>query len=200
MTRRFCRDALGEGVVDVGEVDDAALERGLVFAEAVGVAGAVPVFVVAAGDFAGGGEVRAVGEDALAGDGVLLHDGAFFVGKRAGLFEDVVGNVELSDVVKDGGAGDPADVLIIVAQHAGERFGQRVHPAEVAAGVLVLHFAGDGEDVNRVVVGVFQFVGAGFKFGGALADTLLERLVLVLECPGLIEHGVGRSVIVWYMF
>ena len=92
----FVGTTRAQGVVHVGDGDDAGGEGDAVAAPAVGVAAAVPFFVVAAGDFAGQleevvfAQLAADGFEAGVADGGVLFDlGPFLRGERAA-FEQTV--------------------------------------------------------------------------------------------------------------
>ena len=103
--RRAVDAVAGQRVEDVCDRCHAALDRDLFADEAVGVAVAVPVLVVAERDARGKvkqGGVRA-GEDLVADLGVLFDLQALFGGQRAGLQQNRVGDRDLADVVQRGG-------------------------------------------------------------------------------------------------
>ncbi len=107
--RVFVDAFAGEGVVDVGEGDDAAAEGDGVGGEACGIAGAVPAFVVGGGDVvghleeAGAGVLKEGGFEGLCAERrVGLHDGVLAVAEAAGFEEDAVGDGDFADVVERG--------------------------------------------------------------------------------------------------
>ena len=85
--------------------------------EAVRVAAAVPVLVLVADDRGDAGEVLRAGQDALARDRVLGHDGPLVRRQRALLAEQLGGHRELADVVQERAVGDPLDVVVGQAEH-----------------------------------------------------------------------------------
>src|SRR5207247_5193333 len=70
----FVRTLRGEGVVHVGDRDDACGEGDLIARLAIRIAGAIPALVVLPRDRATRGEELRVTEHRLAVDAVLLHD------------------------------------------------------------------------------------------------------------------------------
>ena len=51
------------------------------------------------------------GQDSLAGDRVLAHEGPFLLGQRTGLAQDRLGDRDLADVVQLGAEGDQLDLI-----------------------------------------------------------------------------------------
>src|SRR5205807_8885850 len=91
----------GDGVVDVGELEDLRRHGELRAEQAVGIARAVQPLVVPADD---GQEVPQALErlaDALADERVLVHHDPLFFGQPAGLVDDLGGDPDLADVVQD---------------------------------------------------------------------------------------------------
>ena len=85
------RPAADDGVVGIGERDDAGTQRDGLAAQAIGVAGAVPALVVVADDRREVARQSQRVADALADLGVLAHDAELVVGERPRLVEDVLG-------------------------------------------------------------------------------------------------------------
>ena len=83
-----------------GDADDAGDQRDLVLLEAVGVAGAVPAFVVVADDRNHGHQVHHVVEHGRALDGMRLHVLELAVGKLSGLAQHGIVDADLADVVE----------------------------------------------------------------------------------------------------
>ena len=108
----FARDVFGEavaieavgghGVVSVGDMDDAGVEGDVVSGEAVGVAGAVVIFVMETDDGEIVDEDAGAFEDANADGGVGFDDGALDIGEAAVFEQDPVGNADLADVMEKG--------------------------------------------------------------------------------------------------
>ena len=96
----------GDRGVGVAGGDDAGFERDLVAGEAVGVAGAVVVFVVVADAGGGVAQARQGFEDGGADFGVSTQRLALVRVERVGAVKDLVGDRELADVVQP--AREPA--------------------------------------------------------------------------------------------
>ena len=98
--RRLIGTRGGEGVIDVGDLQNARQQRNPFAAEAVGIAGAIPPLVMAADD----GQHRRQGlhgpANFLAADGVHAHDLPLVGTEHAVLEEDGVGDADLADVVQ----------------------------------------------------------------------------------------------------
>ena len=102
-------------VVNVGNRDDLRTDGNFITLEAVGVAAAVPAFMVPTANVVGEFHQRLVLEE-LDGvehlgavHGVLLHDVEFFFRELAGLVQNLVGDCNLSDVVHRRCCSDGAD-------------------------------------------------------------------------------------------
>ena len=98
----------GEGVEAVGDGDDAAYFGDLVFAQFVGVSGAVPFFVVGECDGMSREEarrriLRGAGDDLGAEGGVALNDLKLVRGEFARSVKQVERDVYFSDIVKESG-------------------------------------------------------------------------------------------------
>ena len=91
-----------QGVVDVGDGDDASVAVDLLAFQMVGIARAVDVLVVLQGD---GGEQRVVGKHLLqtlpAGFRMSLHHAPLVVTQMAGLRENLIGYGDLADVMQE---------------------------------------------------------------------------------------------------
>ena len=97
----FVRAPGTQGVVHVGYGHQASKERDFIAALAMGITAAIPALVVVEGDDAGSLiDLRfGIGKKLCPDDRVLFHSCIFFVGKRARLFEDSIGNADLAHVV-----------------------------------------------------------------------------------------------------
>ena len=92
-------------------MNDASVEGDIISGEAVGVAGAIVVFVMEADDGEIVDENAGAFEDANADGGVSFDDDAFRIGEAAVFEQDTVWNADLADVVKQGTNTDPFDFV-----------------------------------------------------------------------------------------
>ena len=111
-----------QGVVAVGDREDAGRERNALSRQAAGVAAAVPALVVTPGDVEAHGQEALLGRrlhhaaDGLGPDGrVLLHDLPLALVEAAGLQQDRVGDADLADVVQGSGADDVLENSSVIA-------------------------------------------------------------------------------------
>src|SRR5580658_1314804 len=113
----FFVGALGsDGVVGVGDGDDARAKGNLIGGEAVGIAGAIVKFVMVANHFADaihGGERL---ENFRAELGVGFHGGPFGGVERAGLVQDDFRDADFADVVQQAGETNFLDLGLVHAQ------------------------------------------------------------------------------------
>jgi len=128
--------------------------------QALGIAGAVPFFLVAVGDFPGQAQEGVGAADQAFGvengvpaqGGVGLHDLELFRGELARFEQDAVRNAHLADVVEGGGFVEQVDGGVV------QQFGK--------AG-MALELAGQGPDVVLGAADVVaRFVIPGFRQGG----------------------------------
>ncbi len=98
-----------ERAVDVGDGEDAGVERKLGGDEAVGVSAAVEFFMVLSGDASDVLEAVDAAEDLFGETGMTFDDGELLGGEFAGLVEDGVGDAELAEIVEQSGAVDALD-------------------------------------------------------------------------------------------
>src|SRR5690606_25010068 len=103
------------GFDHVGHRHDAGFEADILALEALGVAGAVEALVVLVGDIRHRPGEFHVGEDAVAGDRVILHQPVFDIGEAAGLGEDIGGHGDLADVVDHGAEAHALDAFVVKA-------------------------------------------------------------------------------------
>lgn len=174
----FFIDAVtGEGIEDIDDVHDACGEGDVGGGVLVGVASAVPAFVMGSGDGACGLEEGGVCEDGLAGGGVLLHALAFVGGEGSWFFEDVVGDGDFADVVQDGVSAEGFGVEGGEAEVECQVVGVKLDASDVGPGVLIAGFGGDGEHGDGGAVGGVELVGAA-------SDPAFEFGVVVLQLHG----------------
>ena len=126
-------------VVAVPEPDGVA-------AHAVGVARAVPVFVVGDGDIAGHFQESGVGpfEEFGATEGVAFHDFTLFDVEGALFADKGVGEGDFADVVHRGGSEDEFLVGFGPADVAGDDAGVVADTLDVSAGFVVFVDGGPG--------------------------------------------------------
>src|SRR5713101_7093551 len=89
----------GQRVVNVGDRQQAPLDRDVLALERVRIAGAVPALVVEEKVGDGGLQVADLAQDAGAGGRVLLHGLPFGGGERTGLVQDRVGDDDFAEVM-----------------------------------------------------------------------------------------------------
>ncbi len=165
----FVDASAGERVVHVGEGNDAGGDGDRFAAESIGVAGAVPAFVVVAGGDLGppicvGGNRRRCGREFSSSTrvtevGVALDDSAFAIGEATGLAEDGVGDTDLADVVHGTGDAEGLDPFFI-DEGGGARDISRARRGaidadafQVGAGIGVTVFGELGEAEDEGVAG-----------------------------------------------
>ncbi|MPN13026.1 hypothetical protein SDC9_160346 [bioreactor metagenome] len=156
-------------VEDVGDGDDASFERNIGAAQAVRVAAAVPLLVVAESNDAGGFEqfVVVLADDLGTHHRVLVHDLPFFGVELAGFEQDGVGDADLADVVHRRRVEDDVGRFFPHAVRQGDQAGVVAHAQHVVAGFVVLEFGGAAEAPDDLLAG-------GEQFQSALADHALE--------------------------
>ena len=203
-----------QGVEDIGQRHQAGGERNGVAGEALRIARAIPLFVVAAGNFTGNFEktqgvaivllmlvVRVAAQHALDGLGegigadlgMALHDDELVGGQPPRLEQDGIRNADLADVVQRRCFGD-------------QFLGQRVElGGELRLGAQAAHqhfdvAAGADEVIARFVVALLGQRGQRLhghfldqlQFERTLADLRFEPGILVGQLlPGLGEGEVG---------
>jgi hypothetical protein len=178
-------------------------DRDVVAGEAVGIAAAVPLFVVPVGDFLGQGEELQRHLDVLLGlldgfaaqSGVRLHHHPFVGRERPGLQQDVVGNADLADVVQRRRAAQKVDVAVAEgggkARMAAQSVGQALHIAlgaqNVVAGFRIARLGEVGQGADADALGQVVLHHAPGHFG-------FEDGVLVLEpVAGALGYQLRRT-------
>src|SRR5438067_5225495 len=124
-----------EGVADE---DDPRLERDLLAALAVRIAGAVPVLVAGADDRTHVLEPLDRRDDPLAELGVRLHQRPLLGGQAARLGEDRRGDADLADVVEEGAELEPLERRRVEAERLADLHRHVANPARVLRRVLVV--------------------------------------------------------------
>lgn len=170
----------GHGVVGVGYSKDPGDDVDIFSGEFVGVAAAVVALVVAANSGEAVAELWDLEDDLFAEFGVGFDHVELFVGKSAGLLEDVVGDADFADIVEGAGHVDQVDKAFVVFKGFGEVAGVFGDALGVATGVFVfgVNGLGEGEDcgiaplleIKAEVVGVGSDLEA-FKFADAVSAT-----------------------------
>ena len=147
----------GEGIEDVHHGEDAGGEGDLLAFEPLGVAGAIPFFVVAVGDVEGGVQEGDGGEQLVGEGGVLAHEGPFVIGEGGGLEQDGVWDGHLADVVEQGAAAQVDELVIGEVQGLGEGEGHLGDALGVAFGFFIAQFEGVRPALEGGVVGELEF-------------------------------------------
>ncbi len=161
--------------------------------EAVGIAAAVVVLLVAEDDFGRAGEKGNLAQHVIAAGAVLAHDDLLFRGELAGLAQDVVGNGHLADVVQKSAARDDLDFVRRNAHGASQRDGVGGDALGVAFGFGVLRVERVAQGFKRDVVGVLEIFHGVAQHFGAGADHFFKALVVVLgffKCLAMIEGAL----------
>ena len=150
----------GEGVEDVGHLEDARGNRDGVGAQTVGIAATVPVFVVVTDD--GKDMAKAVegADDGLADDGVGAHDLPFVVVEGAGLEEDGVGDADLADIVQVAGALEGAQVVVGQTALFAEGGGEVADAFAMIAGFKVAGLDAAGKSLQDLLGAFKVSIGA----------------------------------------
>ena len=167
----------GERVEDVGDRDDAPLDRDLLAGEAARVAAAVPLLVVAERDRRGHVEDRGGGaaQQAVALLGVGLDDRALLGGERAGLQQDRVGDRDLADVVQRRGVAHQLAELAVEADLLGEQRREAPDALDVRAGVLVAELDRHREAPHGLRLRDLELGERAVQLAGAVVDLALQR-------------------------
>src|SRR6476620_1230772 len=150
--RLAVRPVRGHGVVRITGEDDPAGDRNRRARQAVGIALAVPALVLVADDASHGAKTRDGAQDALADRRVLAHDLPLTLGERTGLVEDLVGNPDLADVVKERRGADTADLLAVQRQGLADPRGQVDDALRVLTRVAVALLERRGECRDHVAM------------------------------------------------
>ena len=123
----------------------------------VGVAGAVPVFVMELDGAEVGHEAVDAFEDAAADDGVLFDDVPLLVGEAAGLLQDAVGDADFADVVEKRADADALDVRGGQIHGGGDGAGKLADTMAVAGGVAIARVESAGERADKFQIGGLEF-------------------------------------------
>ena len=116
----FVAAVAGDGVVGIGDGDDARAERDAFGGERFRVTGAVEKFMVVQNHFADASERNERLQKFSAEGDVGLHGVPLFEIERAALVENNFRDANLADVVEDGAEADFLDLEIVHAQGFGE--------------------------------------------------------------------------------
>ena len=193
-----------QGIVGIGDGDDAGRQRDLLAREAVRIAVAVVFFMVVEGDDGAHLQVfgRAVLEDLIADAAMGLHDLHFIGGEPAGFEQDLVGDADLADVVHRRGQFDAVALLRCQAKGLGDEPGVFRHADDMVAGFLVAVFTRLGQAQQGFVFPHADFrrrVGdAFFQPAGAFLDDLglaaLGEQVAAAGQAFVAVHWLGEEV------
>src|SRR6266481_4572839 len=113
----------GDGVVGVGDGDNARAERDLFADETVGVARAIEEFMMVQNHLANVSERSEGLENLRAELNVRLHGFPFIRIERAALVQNIFGNADLADVVEHGAKSNFFDFYVGHAQGFGDKRG-----------------------------------------------------------------------------
>src|SRR5580658_4752907 len=139
-----------DGVVGVGDGDDAGAEGNLIGGEAVGIAGAIVKFVMVANHFTDsmhGGERL---KNFCAELGVGFHGDPFGGVEWAGLIQNGFGNADFADVVQQTGETDFLYFGLVHAQGLRDHHRIRGDFLRVTLGVAVFRVNSERERSDRV--------------------------------------------------
>ena len=150
----------GEGVENVAQRRDAALDGDVLGLQALGIARAVPLLVVGEHDDPRHADDLGpvVGENAGADVHVGLHDPPFLRGELPRFQQDAVGDADLAHVVQ--GAGVQQQLATPGAQAGGQAQGLTAlaHADDVHAGFVVAVFAGAAQAADNLELGAVQLI------------------------------------------
>lgn len=174
---------VGDGVEGVREGNDAGRERYRMAAQAIGISGAIPPFVVTAHACRQIGIERVQwSENGGASIGVSRDRAALGGGETRALVDDVEQRfVNLADVMKERDAFDDLSLVLVELRRVGEHEGIRGDTADVAPGVGVVGV--DGVEQRLEARG-------GKAFGGFTAPPLDNEEDAGEDARG---GGKGRS-------
>lgn len=162
------------------------------FAEAIGVAGAIPLFVMGADGFADAGEVADEGGEGFAVDGVAADEGALLVVEEFGIMEgegeDVARDAEESDIVE--GSGDAEDLFFVGREEI--ELGKLAADLLNGTGGFTEERGEGGHNAVAQLDGVVKVGGKGFVGLGELDVELGSQLfeALVAEEDAVMSGGV----------
>ena len=159
-------------------------------ADAVGVAGAVPALVVAAGDLLGQAhDARAaVAEDLGAEQRVRLHLVELVRRERPRLEQDRVAHGDLADVVEAGGDRDVLDEALVEAEQPRDAARERADAQRVLARLVMAVLGGVREALDQLVLGVLELGGALAHAPLQHVGVLAQQLLLAPGELGLLAH------------
>ena len=147
----------GHGVVGVAGEDQARLERDLLAAQSIRIAGPVPALVARADHLADPTqEASNPIEHELPLDRVRLHDLELRVGEGRRLVQDLLGNGDLADVVEQRGELDLLAVLLPDPELVGHRVHQVDDRAAVRRRVGIVELDHVREQHDRAPVGAVE--------------------------------------------
>ncbi len=107
-------------------------------------------------------------KDVFTIDGMTVDDFTFFIGEGPGFGEDGIGDMDLADVMENGGIAELMGLVRREAEFASEQLGVALNAENMLAGIAVFGFAGDGKHLQGVHV-------RHAKFSGAFTDPFLKH-------------------------
>jgi hypothetical protein len=176
-----------EGVIDIDNLEDSGENWNLRSGQAVGIAGAVGMFVMMADDGQNQAQRTQRAADVFAGDGMEFHDHPFGGGEVAAFFQNLVGHGDFAEVVEIAAAFEGEDGIFVHAEVAAEIGGVDREAFAVAFGVGVAAFDDQAEGAEDGVGG-FQFVGEFFQ-----AEQRLHAGDEFFGQDGFVEEVVGAG-------
>lgn len=126
------------GVERIGDGKNACAEGNLIAFEAARIAGAVIELLVSENNFRSIAQKRNADEHVVADFAVPAHDLFFWVGERAGLAENAVGNGHFADVMEESGASEDGQIVSWNGHGLGDRNGEGGDALAMAFGFGVL--------------------------------------------------------------
>ena len=163
----------GEGVKHIGNRHDACCQRNGLAHQALGVATAVPFFVVAQRHFMRQGQHAATvrANDFSADFRVAAHHVPFLGRELAGLLQDGVGNANFAHVVHGRGVQQVVRPLRMAARRQCQQAGKVAHADDVHAGFVVFVFGGAAQALHDLQACGRQLVHAHEREVGFHART-----------------------------
>jgi taurine--2-oxoglutarate transaminase len=150
--RRLVRPSVRHRVKRVGDPHDPRLQRDVLAAKSIGIARAIDILVMPAGDPSRDLEALALGEDLGSPHRVAPHDLPFVGSERSRLEQDPVRYVQLADVVEHRRPADVGGLLGVETCRPGQLLGHQLDSNDVVAGIGVLGLGAPGEGDHAVAL------------------------------------------------
>ena len=165
-----------ERVVDIGDGDDARAQRDVIADEAVRVARAVVLLVVAECDQRAHAHVFgcAALQDLVPDHRMTPHDVPLRRVELRRLEQDLVGDADLADVVQRRGELDGFRLVVVETDRVGDEARVARHADQVIAGFLVAKFARAREAQQRLLLALAHFTRR-------VLDHVLEEAAAIFE-------------------